>query len=69
MGAIGGRGNRGEDFAREAGAAADVEDEGGGGKVEELEGAVGHVGLDVLDSGGGGVFAGFDIVVVEVWGA
>lgn len=38
-------------------------------QVEEVEGAVGHGGLDGADAGGGGVFAGFDIVVEEVWGA
>lgn len=58
-----------EDFAREAGAAADVEDEGGGGEREEGEGAVRHCGLDVLDARGGGVFAGFRVVVEEVWRA
>ena len=41
---------RGEDFAGEAGAAANVEDEGGGLEVEEFEGAVGHLGLDGLDA-------------------
>jgi len=30
---------------------------------------VGHGGLDVLDAGGGGVFTGFGVVVVEVGGA
>ena len=62
------RGDGGEDLAREAGAAADVEDEGGGFEVEEFEGAVGHLRLDGLDAGGGGVFAGFGVVVEEVWG-
>jgi hypothetical protein len=28
---------------------------------------VGHVGLDVLDAGGGGIFAGFGVIVEEVW--
>lgn len=55
-----------EDLARETGAAADVEDEGGGGEAEEGERAVSHFDLDVLDAGGGGVFAGFDVVVEEV---
>lgn len=59
----------GEDLAGEAGAAADVEDEGGRVETEELEGAVGHVGLDVLDSGGGGVFVGFGVIVEEIGGA
>lgn len=58
-----------EDFAREAGPAADVEDKGGGGEREEGEGAVCHCGLDVLDARGGGVFAGFRVVVEEVWRA
>ena len=30
---------------------------------------MGHLGLDVLNAGGGSVFAGFGVVVVEVWGA
>ena len=30
---------------------------------------MGHVGLDVADAGGGGVFLGFDVVVEEVGGA
>jgi hypothetical protein len=47
----------------------DVEDEGGRGEREERESAVGHGGLDGADAGGGGVFAGFDVVVEEVWGA
>lgn len=59
----------GEDFSRQAGAAAYVEDEGGGGECEEGESAVGHGGLDRADAGGGGVFARFDVVVEEVWGA
>lgn len=63
-----GRGRRGEDFAGEAGTAADVEDEGWGGETEEGEGAVGHFNLDGLDAGGGGVFTGFGIVVEEVGG-
>ncbi len=33
---------------------------------EEGEGAVGHGGLDGLDARGGGVFAGFGVVVEEV---
>lgn len=57
-----------EDFAREARAAADVEEEGGPVEVEELERAVGHVGLDGEDTGGGGVFAGFGGIVKEVGG-
>ena len=61
-----GRGYGREDFARETGTAADVEDEGGGGETEEGEGAVGHFDLDGLDAGGGGVFTGFGIVVEEV---
>lgn len=56
----------GEDLAGEAAAAADVEDEGGGLEVEKLEGAAGHGGLDVLDTGAGGVFAGFGVIVVDV---
>jgi len=59
-------GDFGEDFAREAAAAADVEDERGGLEVEELEGALGHGGLDVLDARASGVFAGFGVVVVHV---
>lgn len=65
--AVGG-GDGGEDFARETGAAAYVEDVGGGGEGEEGEGAVGHFDLDGLDAGGGGVFAGFGVVVEEVGG-
>ena len=61
-----GRGHGREDFAGEAGTAADVEDERGGGETEEGEGAVGHFDLDGLDAGGGGVFTGFGIVVEEV---
>lgn len=38
-------------------------------EVEEGEGAVRHVGLDALDAGGGGVFAGFGVIVEEVWGS
>ncbi len=45
-----GRGHGGEDFAGEAGTAAYVEDEGGGGETEEGEGAVGHFDLDGLDA-------------------
>jgi hypothetical protein len=30
---------------------------------------VGHGGLDRADAGGGGVFAGFAVVIEEVWGA
>lgn len=56
----------GEDFAGEAAAATDVEDEGGGFEVEDFEGAPGHGGLDVLDARGGGVFAGFGVIVVDV---
>lgn len=55
-----------DNFAGEAGAAADVEDEGGAGEVEEVEAAVGHRGLDVLDAGGGSVFLGFEVIVEEV---
>ena len=61
--------DRGDDFTGKPGTAADVEEEGGRGEVEELEGAVRHRGLDVLDAAGGGVFARFDIVVVEIWWA
>ena len=63
-----GRGHGGEDLAGETGTAADVEDEGWGGETEEGEGAVGHFDLDGLDARGGGVFAGFGIVVEEVGG-
>lgn len=28
---------------------------------------MGHGGLNILDAGGGGVFEGFGVVVVEVW--
>ena len=56
----------GEDFAREAGATADVEDEGGAGEGEEGERAVGHGRLDITDAGGGGIFAGFGVIVEEV---
>jgi hypothetical protein len=59
----------GEDFTGKAGTAAYVEDHGRGGEGEEGEGAVGHGRLDGADAGGGGVFAGFDVVVEEVWGA
>ena len=38
-------------------------------EVEEFKGAVGHGGLYVLDSGRGGVFAGFGIIVMEIWGS
>lgn len=61
-----GRVDGGEDLAGEAAAAADVEDEGRGLEVEQLEGAAGHGGLDVLDTGAGGVFAGFGVVIVDV---
>lgn len=53
----------GQDFAGQAGAAADVEDEGRVSEGEEGEGAVSHVGLDVLNSRAGGIFAGFGVVV------
>ena len=66
MGPAFGGGYGREDFAREAGAAADIEDKGGGGEGEKGEGAVGHGGLDGKDAGGGGVFAGFGVVVKEV---
>lgn len=59
-------GDVGEDFVWEVGVVVDVEDEGGGFEVEEFEGVVGYGGLDVLDVGGGGVFVGFDVVVVDV---
>ena len=62
------RGDGGEDLAGEAGPAANVEDEGGRGKVKKGEGAMGHLGLDVLDAGRSGVFLGFEVVVVEIWG-
>jgi hypothetical protein len=55
-----------EDFAREAGATANIEDEGGIFEVEEFESAVGHGGLDVLDTRGGGVLARFGVIVVQV---
>lgn len=58
-----------EDLAAEAGAAADVEDEGRGCEAEEGQSAVRHLGLDVLDAGGGCVGAGGCVVVVEVWWA
>ncbi len=58
--------HRGQDFARETGAAADVEDERRGGEAEEGESPVGHFDLDILDAGGGGVFAGLGVVVEEV---
>lgn len=63
-----GRVGGGEDFAREARAAAEVEDEGGRVQVEEFEGAVSHRGLNGADAGGGRVFARFDVVVEEVRG-
>ena len=50
MGTTEGGGDGGEDFTGEAGSAADVEDEGGGGEIEEGEGAVGHFDLDGLDA-------------------
>lgn len=61
-----GRVDGGEDLAREATAAANVEDKRRALEVEELEGAAGHGGLDVLDTGAGGVFAGFGVVIVDV---
>ena len=57
---------RGEDFAREAGAAPDVEDEGRAGEREEGERAVGHRRLDIANARGGGIFAGFGVIVEEV---
>ena len=30
---------------------------------------MGHGGLDVLDSGRGSVFAGFGVIVMEIWGS
>ncbi len=59
----------GEYFPRQAGTAADVEDEGGGFYGEEFQSAIGHFDLHILDSGGSGVFAGFGVVVEEVGGA
>jgi len=35
---------------------------------EELQRAVCHLGLDVLDAGGSGVFSGFGVIIKEVWG-
>lgn len=61
--------DRGEDFARESRAAAYIEDHGGGVEVEEFEGAVGHGGLNVLDSRGCSVFACFGVIVMEIGGA
>lgn len=61
--------NRREDFARETGTAADVEDQRRGVQVEKFEGAVGHLGLDILDSGGSGVFSCFCVIVMKIWGA
>lgn len=58
--------DRGQDVAGETGAAADVEHEGRGLETEELESPVGHVDLHILDARGGGVFAGFGVVVKEV---
>jgi hypothetical protein len=55
-----------EDLAREARAAAHIENERRCIEVEEFEGTVCHGGLNVLDAGVGRVFAGFDIVVEEV---
>ena len=66
VGPAGGGRDGGEDFARQAGAAAYVEDEGGGREVEEGEGAMGHAGLNGLDAGGSGVFEGGRVVVEEV---
>ena len=56
----------GENFAGEAGPAADVEDEAWGGEVQEGKGAVGHLRLDGGDAGGGGILLGNGAVVVEV---
>ena len=58
-----------QDLARQSGTAADVEDQRGRGQGQELQGAVRHVGLDGADAGGGGVFAGFGVVVEEVGGS
>ena len=66
MGASFVRRNFREDLAGQTAAAADVEDEGGGLQIEQLEGAVRHGGLDVFYAAGGGVFAGFGVVVVDV---
>lgn len=56
----------GENFAAEAGATAYVEDERGGCEVQEGKSAVGHVGLDLLYAGAGGVLSGFSVIVEEV---
>lgn len=58
--------DRGENFPGEAGAAANVEDQGWGGETEQLEGAVGHFGLNVLDPRRGGIFSRFGVIVEEV---
>ena len=35
---------------------------------EELQRAVCHLSLDVLDAGGSCVFSGFGVIIKEVWG-
>ena len=57
---------RADDLAAEPGAAADVEDQGGGGQCEELEAPGRHRCLDRLDPAAGGVFGCFDVGVEEV---
>lgn len=56
----------GEDLARQAGTAANVENQGRGGEVEELEGAVSHFGLNVLNTRRCSVLSGFIIIVEEI---
>ena len=59
----------GQDLARQAAAAADVEDQRRALEVQQLEGAAGHGRLNVLDARRRGVLARLGVVVVDVGGA
>lgn len=39
------------------------------GEIKEFEGAIGHGGLNILNTRGSGVFACFGVIVVKIWGA
>nr|POE63200.1 hypothetical protein CFP56_04103 [Quercus suber] len=61
-------GDAGQDLARQPGTAADVKDEGGVLQVEKIQGTVGHGGLNAPNARGGGVLAGFGVIVEQVRG-
>lgn len=58
----------GKDFTGETRAAANIKNEGRRVEIEKLKGSMGHIGLNVTDTGGSGVFARFIVVVKEIRG-